>query len=201
MTRLDEEKIDGIFASNKKLEQLYPEHIQQLSEKHWTPLNVAYDAAAFLAARPESNILDIGSGVGKFCIAGAFQFSDCTFHGIEQRKDLVKHARKISALLQIEQVNFMHGSFESLDFTDFDSFYFYNSFYENIATDDLLIDTNIAYSNERYLQFTTTLFEKLDQLKPGTRLATYHSADIKWPESYKLKETLYGGRLQFWSKE
>lgn len=200
MTRLDEEKIDEIFASNKKLEQLYPEHIQQLSEKHWTPLGVAYDAAAFLCEGGDKAILDIGSGAGKFCIAGAFQYSDCDFYGIEQRKELVRQSNALKSLLQLDNVHFSLGSFEQIDFNEFDGFYFYNSFYENIATDDLLIDEIIPYSNERYEHLTTILCQRLDGLKSGTRLATYHCADNEWPDSYKLVKTLYGGLLQLLQK-
>jgi len=32
--------------------------------------------------------LDIGSGVGKFCLAGAYYKPSASFFGVEQRKDL-----------------------------------------------------------------------------------------------------------------
>ena len=59
------------FASDKIFNSLYPKPIQEVAEKHWTPLEVAKKAAAFLATSPDVKILDIGSGSGKFCLTAA----------------------------------------------------------------------------------------------------------------------------------
>ena len=38
---------------------------------HWTPVHVARRAAQFLVTGPETRVLDVGSGPGKFCLVGA----------------------------------------------------------------------------------------------------------------------------------
>jgi len=49
-----------------------------MSLKQWTPLAIARKAAEFLA-EPGSKVLDIGSGIGKFCLTGAFFNPEATF--------------------------------------------------------------------------------------------------------------------------
>ena len=52
--------------------QLYPLSIQELAGMHWTPLNIARRVVQFLAPDECVKILDIGTGVGKFCLAAAY---------------------------------------------------------------------------------------------------------------------------------
>ena len=59
------------FSSDKQFNELYPPAIQSLARRHWTPLDVARKAANYLAAEDNVKILDIGSGVGKFCLSAA----------------------------------------------------------------------------------------------------------------------------------
>ena len=49
-------------------------------------------AANFLAAENNVRILDIGSGVGKFCLAASYYKPNAFYYGVEQRKSLVSHA-------------------------------------------------------------------------------------------------------------
>ena len=55
------------FGSDAQFNKLYPSSIQMLAQRHWTPLVVARKAAGFLAAESNVSVLDIGSGVEKFC--------------------------------------------------------------------------------------------------------------------------------------
>jgi tRNA G46 methylase TrmB len=82
-------KIKDWFASDILFNSLYPDSIQSLAQKHWTPLDVAKKAADFLAVSHEVKILDIGSGSGKFCLTAAYHHPDINFYGVEQRKNLV----------------------------------------------------------------------------------------------------------------
>lgn len=80
------------IGSDERFNQLYPAHIQALAGRHWTPLLVARKAATFLAAEKNVRILDIGSGVGKFCMASAYSKPQAFYYGVEQRKNLVMEA-------------------------------------------------------------------------------------------------------------
>ncbi|SEO26741.1 hypothetical protein [Niastella yeongjuensis] len=86
--------IDYWFRNDSHLNKLYPESIQLLAARHWTPLNIIQLVIPFLVTHPGIKVLDIGSGVGKFCVAGAYYKPYASFYGVEQRKDLVDHAEK-----------------------------------------------------------------------------------------------------------
>src|SRR5688572_11476905 len=120
----------SFFSSDLRFHTLYPAFLSQLSKNHWTPLSVARKAAAFLAAENGSRILDIGSGMGKFCLAAAYYCPAASYFGIEQRDDLTEYAEAARQTIGLNNVSFIHGNITNLDFSQFDHFYFYNSFYE-----------------------------------------------------------------------
>ncbi|MEJ0103707.1 MAG: class I SAM-dependent methyltransferase [Bacteroidota bacterium] len=194
-------KIDGEkwFASDDLFNQLYPAHIQSLSRKHWTPLNVARKAAGFLSLQHGQKILDIGSGVGKFCLGAAYYYPCSFYYGIEQRRDLVRYAEAAKELLQSENISFIHGNFTQLDFRDFDHFYFYNSFYENLAGTGK-IDENIEHSAQLYHYYTHYLFKQLETMPAGTKLATFHSLEEEVPADFHMVHSEFDGLLKCWIK-
>lgn len=187
------------FASDAQFNRLYPDFIQLKAQRHWTPLVVARKAANFLAAESNKRILDIGSGVGKFCLAAAHYRPKAFYFGIEQRKQLVNHAEAAKEVLQFENVFFTNGNFTQLDFTKYDHFYFYNSFYENIAGTDK-IDNSIDYSLELFNYYNRYLYKQLEQKPAGTRLAAFHSLEDEMPPGYHIVGSEMGGLLKFWIK-
>ena len=62
------------FTSDAQFNCLYPPSIQKLSGRYWTPLQSTRLAVQFLASDARARILDIGSGVGKFCLSAARPF-------------------------------------------------------------------------------------------------------------------------------
>ena len=178
---------------------LYPHPMQALSRQHWTPLRVARLATGFLTAGPPARVLDIGSGVGKFCLAGACFAPTHYFYGIEQRAYLVQQAKMAQKKIGAGNVTLMHGNFTQLDLRQFDHFYFFNSFYENLS-DEGRIDNEIDYSEALYRYYVRYLHNGLQAMPKGTRIATYHSLYEEIPLSYDLVDTLEGGNLNFWIK-
>lgn len=191
---------DSWFSSDIQFLQLYPVSIQVLARRHWTPLNVAQKTADFLAAEKNVRILDIGSGVGKFCLAAAYYKPDAFYYGVEQRKDLVEHAELARHYLALQNVSFIHGNFTQLNLKHYDHFYFYNSFYENL-TGTGKIDDSIAYSGELYNYYIRYLFKQLEQMPSGTRLATYHSLEDEVPPCFYVVGSEIDNLLKFWIKE
>ncbi|MGN6195959.1 MAG: methyltransferase domain-containing protein [Ginsengibacter sp.] len=187
------------FASDKIFNSLYPKPIQEVAEKHWTPLAVAEKAAAFLAASPDAKVLDIGSGSGKFCLTAAHFHPLNLFYGIEQRSNLVALSSELAERLQLENVNFICDNITNLDFKNYDNFYFYNSFYENI-TGTQKIDFSVTYSEQLYNYYNRYLFKQLAKMPAGTRLVTYHSFGSEIPSDYEIVHTDYGEFLKFWIK-
>lgn len=188
-------------VNDPDFDHLYPRRIRQLSAKHWTPVQVAALAAGFLAEEPGSHILDVGAGIGKFCLVAARYYPDSHFWGIEQRKDLVQLAGKAKRAMAVENATFIHGNFTQLDLDQFDHFYFYNSFYENLVDEEFHIDERIEYSLSLYEYYTHYLFKALEQRPSGTKVATFHSFREAIPPSYRLVEGLHNTMLRCWIKE
>lgn len=189
----------SLFNNDAAFDWMYPEHFQLLSLKHWTPLPIARKAAEFLAV-DGARVLDIGSGIGKFCLAAAFHFPETYFYGVEQRHDLIYHAEEAKGYTRLPNVHFIYANITQVDFKKFDHFYFYNSFYENIDPDNQIDDT-IAISESLYTYYTKYLFKALDQKPPGTRLVTFHISGEEVPSSYRLADASCDSLLKMWIKE
>jgi SAM-dependent methyltransferase len=191
--------INKWFESDDTFNNLLPPDIRKLAPLHWTPLEVAKKASAFLSVLPGSKILDIGSGPGKFCLSGAYYNPEVSFYGIEQRNDLVYSATVTKEMLGLNNVTFLNGNLLHLDFSQFDHFYFFNSFYENLPGTDK-IDDQLTYSRHLYDQYNRFLYDQLEAMPPGTRLVTYHGAEEEAPKGYELTKSTNGGLLNFWIK-
>ncbi len=193
------QNIKDWFASDAVFNSLYPEPVKEVAEKHWTPLDVAQKAAAFLAISTDVKILDIGSGSGKFCLTAAHHYPQTIFYGIEQRNDLVELCNGLKEKLKLENVVFICNNIININFTDYDHFYFYNSFYENIEGTQK-IDNNVKYSEELYDSYNRYLYKQLNKKPAGTRLVTYHSFGNEIPSGYEIVHTEYFEYLKFWIK-
>lgn len=143
--------------------------------------------------------MDIGSGVGKFCLAAAHYKPKAFYYGIEQRKQLINCAEAGKERLQLENVSFMNGNFTQIDFKKYDHFYFYNSFYENLTGTEK-IDNSIDYSLELFNYYNRYLYRQLEQMPSGTRLATFHSLEDEMPPDYHVVGVEMDGLLKFWFK-
>ena len=55
---------------------------------------------------------------------------------------LINHAEIAKNILGFKNVKFMHGNFTQLDFRNYDHFYFYNSFYENLDGTNKIDNSN-----------------------------------------------------------
>jgi hypothetical protein len=194
-----QKSFDAVFKDDQIFNQLYPLYVQSKAAKHWTPLEVARLVADFLAEVKDVHILDIGSGVGKFCFAAAHHKPEAMFYGIEQRENLVKCAMECNRKLDIPNVCFLHGNFTQLDFRQFDHFYFYNSFFENLEGADKIDDT-LEYSLSLFNYYNRYLYKQLEQKPKGTRIATFHSLEGEIPLSYRTVKTYFSGSLKCWIK-
>lgn len=138
----------AVFISDKEFDKNFPLEIERLSDKHWAPATIVKRAAKFLVNKPGTKVLDIGSGAGKFCIIGAACY-DGLFVGVEQRQNLCTLAVKIAQHYQLTNLKFIHANVVDTDFSDYDAFFFYNAFYENIE-DAAAIDNSVALNPELF---------------------------------------------------
>lgn len=201
MTNPGDYTIDtNIFFTDASFDEVYPPGIRRLSKWHWTPLEIVKRAASFLGETPGSCVLDIGSGVGKFCLNAGHYFRDSHFFGVEQRESLVDIAKQTQQFLGIHNVTFINANFTQLNFSEFDHFYFYNSFYENLASKQNRIDDGIDYSESLYHYYTGFLYKILETRPPGTRLVTYQSLFEKIPPGYQIVERDLAAMFNCWIK-
>ncbi len=188
----------NIDISDDDFNGIYPKRIRKLASQHWTPVAVAKLAADFLVQEPGIRVLDIGSGAGKFCMIGATNTKG-HFTGVEQRIELIELSTRISHAYEVQNADFIHANITSIEFSEYDAFYFYNSFYENI---DVLnsIDRTIKLDPELYNLYSAYLIQQFISLPIGTRIATFHTPFSIIPQTFKLRDSLHGGFLNFWEK-
>lgn len=189
---------NSLFKSDAEFDQLYREHFQLLSPKHWTPLAIARKAAEFLA-EPDARVLDIGSGTGKFCLAAGYHFPETFFYGVEQRHKLICLAEEAKGFTNLTNVNFIYANITQINFKEFDHFYFYNAFYENISPEDKIDDT-IELSESLYTYYTQYLYAALKVMPRGTRLVTFHSLGQEVAPGYHLADVSPDSLLKLWIK-
>lgn len=183
---------------DEEFDSFYPMKIKMLSSTHWTPVEVAKKAIAFLDQKGESSVLDLGSGAGKFCIIAAAN-SKARVTGVEQRGNLVQISRKLAEKYQLDQVKFIHGDLKDLDFSSYNAFYFFNSFEENINLKDKL-DKENRIDLEQYRNYIDLIRSKFEEAAVGTRIVTYCGEAPEIPESYRLVKSSNKGKLKFWEK-
>lgn len=187
------------FTTDTQLHKLYPEPIRAQARMHWSPLYIVQKAVSYLATNNTVKILDIGSGAGKFCLAGAFYKPSVSFFGVEQRKNLIEYAEAARKELGFRNVQFIYRNFTQLNLNEYDHFYFYNSFFENLDGTEK-IDNEIVYSNELYNYYSIYLYNQLQKMPNGTRIATYCSWGDEIPPCYQLAEAHFNDLLKFWIK-
>ena len=183
---------------DEKFDQIYPVRIRKLSALQWTPVRVAAEAAKLLATVPGTRVLDIGCGPGKFCLVGAV-LTNGRFTGIEQRADLATVARKAAARLQSTNVEIIHGNVTEIAFADYDAFYLYNPFEENMARGQK-IDSAIPLSPVLFKRCNNYVATNLGSMPIGTRVVTYAGFADEIPACYQCELALFRDELKLWVK-
>lgn len=187
-----------LLTSDDDFDSIYPSRIRALSSRHWTPVIVARRAAAFLVRRPDTKVLDIGCGPGKFCIVGAMTTLG-QFTGVEQRLHLVEVARSAIAESQIENACVLHKNIVDVPFSDYDAFYLFNPFAENLMKEGK-IDASVPLSEKLYKEYTFYVLKQLALAPLGARVATYWGPFDGVPIGYRLCGSSLGETLKFWQK-
>jgi predicted RNA methylase len=202
----------GDAVMDRDFDRLYPHQARALSRAFWTPVRVAQRAVQLLfasetasegASRNESRsprVLDVGAGVGKFCIVAA-AMTGVEVTGIEHRENLVAIARATALRLGV-RARFLHGDLAAADWGAFDAFYFYNPFFENVHVDNH-IDERVELSARRFAADRGAAIGLLGRARPGTRVVTYHGLGAELPSTYRLlaNESAGSDMLKLWVKQ
>lgn len=180
-------------------DSLLSKRYQNISKVHWTPIQIIETVVEWCKENSSSSILDIGSGVGKFCMVGA-SISKLKFTGIEKRKSLYKQAVKIKDKLEVKNVSFFNDNILNIDFSDFDTFYYFNPFFEQIHELER-IDKTTNYQPHKFLIYQEYVFNELSKKEKGTKFISYCSQEFYPPDSYAMRNMKFDGLLQMWEKE
>jgi len=188
-----------IQLTDTSFNELLPGYLKFAARLYFTPIEVAKKAAEWLTENNEKRILDIGSGVGKFCIAAASHV-DSHFYGVEYRKSLVQVGKHIAKHYQLNNVTLLNANILDIDFSNYDGFYIFNPFYENLEKTKRLND-EVKLKAELYQVFLKYTDDQLDKAKVGTKLVTYHGNNFEVPNSYTKINDAFNGDLKLWVKQ
>jgi SAM-dependent methyltransferase len=205
MASSDEYLREGLRSrslEDREFDWVYPPHIQRVSRKFWTPLAVAWRAAARLDALNAARVLDIGSGAGKFCIAAAALAPHIAFVGVEQRPHLVATARDVASRMGTSNTRFFVGDATLARLDQFDAVYFFNPFEENTFDGIEHLDSTVELSVDRHARDLRRVRSALAAARIGTIVATYHGVGTPLPAGYQCLSTERIGtdRLCLWRK-
>lgn len=175
----------GYRPKERCFDRLLPPELRVVSGQYWTPLEVAIQAARWFDDLRIASVLDIGSGVGKFCIASALAGS-ARYVGIEQRPQLVEAGHKLARTFKVDdRVCFLQGIFGQTPIPRADAYYLFNPFGENLFDSGDHIDEEVELSDERYLRDTGAVEALLIHAPVGTYVLTYNGFGGSIPNSYR----------------
>lgn len=169
-----------------KFDRLLPFDYRFFSRTFWSPLSVVAQAARWLDELQIETVVDIGSGVGKFCIGGALA-GRSSFIGIEQRAALVDVARGIARGFDLERrVRFVHGAFGEVTVPAANCYYFFNPFGESLFRLEDRIDEETEVSQARSLRDVYLAKQLLAAAPVGTYVLTYNGFGGTLPDNYEV---------------
>jgi len=175
---------------------------EETASTHWTSFRVIRLACEFLVDSPRSCILDVGSGVGKFCIMGSYLYPS-KYYGFEIRSHLVEISIETMKKLKAPWIHFECTDAFEKNWNKYTGIYLFNHFYEHIAPKNQAISNDISLSTKKYHDYIYKMEEKLKTLKIGTKVVTFHGFGGEFPPEYicTSKEPIDGGLLEFWIKK
>ena len=187
------------ISSDVAFDAVYDDRIRDLSVQHWTPVHIAARAAQLLTRAGATRVVDVGSGVGKFCIVGALS-TDAEFVGVEQRRDLVEIARGAALMLGADRARFVHASVDSFSLEGFNGVYLYNPFYEHISPFLAPIDRAVKRSAIQYRHFVRSTTDKHAAMAPPVAVVMYNGFGGVMPSAYDFlgSEPAGGDQLELW---
>jgi predicted RNA methylase len=175
----------GDLAHDDDFDQFMAYEDRRVSSDYWTPVGVASRTAQWLDYFGVQSVVDIGSGVGKFCVAAALG-GRCQFTGIEHRTRLVAAARALARTFHVEdQVDFVQSSTSDVSWPRADAYYLYNPFGENLRRIENQLDGDVELGIDRYKREIAEAERFIEHAPRGTFLVTYNGFGGRVPDSYE----------------
>jgi predicted RNA methylase len=191
----------GAQVSDAAFDAIYPRPVGEASDIFWTPLDVARATIDLIQPTLSTRVLDVGSGAGKFCIAGSLM-SAGRFTGIEQDPSLVQIATAAAQGLGADRADLHCGDALELTWSGFDVVYLFNPFQLRIARVTSHVVWSSTTTREVRARRALKASRKLEELPAGTRVVLFHGFGKAMPGSYRKVEerACAAGPLQLWIK-
>lgn len=174
----------GLRPPDREFDRFLPRRLRRLSCQHWTPLEVVARATKWLEQVGARTVVDIGSGTGKFCIAGAL-LSRCRFVGIEQRPELVTTARVLARIYGVQdRTVFLNECFGEVAPPAAEAYYLFNPFGENLFGLHGRVDDTVELGRARFERDLEFAGDWLEAAPVGTYVVTYNGFGAELPCSY-----------------
>jgi hypothetical protein len=183
-------------------DRFLPGRLRAVAPFFWTPLSVAARAAEWFEECGVQSVVDIGSGVGKFCIATALMGRG-RFIGLEHRGRCVLAARELARLFEVsDRVCFLEGAFGVRHTPEVDAYYLYNPFAENLFGARERLDNEVALDLERFRSDVEAALQLFETAPVGTHVLTYNGFGAEMPEGYvQIRNDLeLPNALRLWRK-
>jgi SAM-dependent methyltransferase len=192
----------GLQVSDEKFDRLLSTRPQSRSGRFWSCVEAAQTAAQFFREAGAQRILDVGSGVGKFCSIASLTLGRRVW-GVERRSELVTESRELSRRLTADVV-IAEGTLEGVDASAFDGFYCFNPFAEYVADhDDERYDASFPQSFALYVSDARRIERWLRAAPVGTAMVTYNGLGGRIPSSYSVRRATFvrDDAMRLWVKE
>jgi hypothetical protein len=160
----------GLPVTDARFDRLLPPELVRLAGLHFTPVAVAIAAAAWLTEAGAEEVVDLGAGVGKFCLVGAAT-TPARFTGLELRPGLVRLARELAARLGLPRAQFVEADLRTAPLRRYQAFYLYDPFSESTAEEDERLDPWVPTRDRE--SDVAGLLARLEAAPAGTRLAMF----------------------------
>ena len=122
------------------------------------------------------------------------------FTGVEQRENLVRIAQEVVRKHNVPRLQLLHANIQEVNFCDYDAFYIFNPFQENI-TPALRIDYEIDLQPQFYIDYTKYVQQQLLSMPAGTRVVSYCGDAMEIPDCYECVKSAFTEKLKFWVKK
>jgi SAM-dependent methyltransferase len=176
----------GECPTDRAFDRFLPERLRPVSSEFWSPLAVARRAAEWFDAAGVQRVLDVGSGAGKFCVAAAL-FGRCHYVGLEQRPFLVKSARGLARLFDVnDRVSFVHGSLGEVPTPSADAYYFFNPFGDYSVGLHPLAEKRPPIVAARYARDVSAAEQLLRDVAPGSLVLALNGFGGRLPPGFDL---------------
>jgi predicted RNA methylase len=192
----------GSCPADAVFDRFLPEPLRVVSPQYWSPLVVVKQASQWFDDLGIRTAADIGSGAGKFCVAGAL-FGQCRFVGLERCPPLVASARALARMFDVDgRVHFVRGALGEVHTPVAEAYYFFNPFgeYHFGSSDQSSCAADASLAD--YFRDIALAERLLRRASPGTWALTYNGFGGRIPGDYRLVRATFSlpGGLRLWRK-